>query len=37
VLQLDRERPVWRHWVQRLGERHTLVRYDERGGTAATK
>jgi len=30
-LQLDWESPVWRHWVQWLGERHTLVRYDERG------
>ena len=30
-LELDWESPVWRHWVQRLGERHLLVRYDERG------
>ena len=30
-LELDWESPVWRHWLQRLGERHTLVRYDERG------
>ena len=30
-LELDWESPVWRHWVQRLGERHMLVRYDERG------
>ena len=22
---------VWRHWLEGLGERHTLVRYDERG------
>ena len=22
---------MWRHWLRRLGERHTLVRYDERG------
>jgi hypothetical protein len=22
--------PVWRHWLEGLGERHTLVRYDER-------
>ena len=30
-LGLDRESPVWRHWLKRLGERHTFVRYDERG------
>jgi len=30
-LELDWESPVWRHWLQRLAERHTLVRYDERG------
>jgi pimeloyl-ACP methyl ester carboxylesterase/DNA-binding CsgD family transcriptional regulator len=30
-LELDWESPVWRHWLQRLGERHTFVRYDERG------
>jgi pimeloyl-ACP methyl ester carboxylesterase len=30
-LGLDWESPVWRHWLQRLGERHTVVRYDERG------
>jgi pimeloyl-ACP methyl ester carboxylesterase/DNA-binding CsgD family transcriptional regulator len=30
-LELDWESPVWRHWLTRLGERHTLVRYDERG------
>ena len=30
-LELDWESPVWRHWLQRLGERHMLVRYDERG------
>jgi pimeloyl-ACP methyl ester carboxylesterase/DNA-binding CsgD family transcriptional regulator len=30
-LALDWESPVWRHWVERLGERHTVVRYDERG------
>ena len=22
---------MWRHWLDRLGERHTVVRYDERG------
>src|SRR6202040_2674329 len=25
------ESPVWRHWLKGLGERHTVVRYDERG------
>jgi pimeloyl-ACP methyl ester carboxylesterase/DNA-binding CsgD family transcriptional regulator len=30
-LELDWESPAWRHWLQRLGERHTLLRYDERG------
>ena len=30
-LQFDWESPVWRHWVQRLGEISTMVRYDERG------
>ena len=30
-LEFDWESPVWRHWVQRLGERHTVLRYDERG------
>jgi len=30
-LELDWQSPVWRHWLQRLGERHTVVRYDERG------
>ena len=30
-LELDWESPVWRHWLRRLGERHTVVRYDERG------
>jgi pimeloyl-ACP methyl ester carboxylesterase/DNA-binding CsgD family transcriptional regulator len=30
-LALDWESPVWRHWVEGLGERHTVVRYDERG------
>jgi pimeloyl-ACP methyl ester carboxylesterase/DNA-binding CsgD family transcriptional regulator len=30
-LELDWESPVWRHWLQRLGERHMFVRYDERG------
>ena len=30
-LELDWESPVWRHWLKGLGERHTVVRYDERG------
>jgi pimeloyl-ACP methyl ester carboxylesterase/DNA-binding CsgD family transcriptional regulator len=27
----DWESPVWRHWLDALGDGHTLVRYDERG------
>jgi pimeloyl-ACP methyl ester carboxylesterase/DNA-binding CsgD family transcriptional regulator len=27
----DWESPVWRHWLDSLGRRHTIVRYDERG------
>jgi pimeloyl-ACP methyl ester carboxylesterase/DNA-binding CsgD family transcriptional regulator len=27
----DWDSPVWRHWLHRLGEHHTVVRYDERG------
>jgi pimeloyl-ACP methyl ester carboxylesterase len=30
-LDFDWESPVWRHWLAALGERHTVVRYDERG------
>jgi pimeloyl-ACP methyl ester carboxylesterase/DNA-binding CsgD family transcriptional regulator len=30
-LELDSRSPVWRHWLDRLGERHTVLRYDERG------
>jgi pimeloyl-ACP methyl ester carboxylesterase/DNA-binding CsgD family transcriptional regulator len=30
-LELEWESPVWRHWLERLGEGHTVVRYDERG------
>ena len=30
-LEFDWESPVWRHWLNGLGERHTFVRYDERG------
>jgi pimeloyl-ACP methyl ester carboxylesterase/DNA-binding CsgD family transcriptional regulator len=30
-LERDWESPIWRHWLERLGESHTVVRYDERG------
>jgi pimeloyl-ACP methyl ester carboxylesterase/DNA-binding CsgD family transcriptional regulator len=30
-LELDWHSPIWRHWLERLGERHTVLRYDERG------
>jgi pimeloyl-ACP methyl ester carboxylesterase/DNA-binding CsgD family transcriptional regulator len=30
-LEQDWESPVWRHWLEGLGEHHTLIRYDERG------
>jgi pimeloyl-ACP methyl ester carboxylesterase len=30
-LDHDWRSPVWRHWLSALGERHTMVRYDERG------
>jgi pimeloyl-ACP methyl ester carboxylesterase/DNA-binding CsgD family transcriptional regulator len=30
-LDYDWRSPVWRHWLSALGERHTMVRYDERG------
>jgi pimeloyl-ACP methyl ester carboxylesterase/DNA-binding CsgD family transcriptional regulator len=30
-LEFDWESPVWRHWLDRLGESHTVMRYDERG------
>jgi pimeloyl-ACP methyl ester carboxylesterase/DNA-binding CsgD family transcriptional regulator len=30
-LESDWNSPVWQHWVQRLGETHTVLRYDERG------
>jgi pimeloyl-ACP methyl ester carboxylesterase/DNA-binding CsgD family transcriptional regulator len=30
-LQHDGQSPVWRHLLQALGERHKLLRYDERG------
>jgi pimeloyl-ACP methyl ester carboxylesterase/DNA-binding CsgD family transcriptional regulator len=30
-LELDWGSPAWRHWLERLGERHAVLRYDERG------
>jgi pimeloyl-ACP methyl ester carboxylesterase/DNA-binding CsgD family transcriptional regulator len=30
-LESDWDSPVWSHWLRRLGETHTIVRYDERG------
>ena len=30
-LQYDWESPVWRHWIDALSEKTTLIRYDERG------
>ena len=30
-LERDWDSPVWRHWLEGLGARHTLIRYDERG------
>ena len=30
-LESDWDSPVWRHWLESLGESHTVVRYDERG------
>jgi pimeloyl-ACP methyl ester carboxylesterase/DNA-binding CsgD family transcriptional regulator len=30
-LDFDWESPVWRHWLEGLGEAHTVIRYDERG------
>lgn len=30
-LEFDWESPVRRHWLDALGDGHTLVRYDERG------
>jgi pimeloyl-ACP methyl ester carboxylesterase/DNA-binding CsgD family transcriptional regulator len=30
-LEYDWESPVWRHWLEQLGERFTVTRYDERG------
>ena len=30
-LELEWESPVWRHWLKQLGDRNTVVRYDERG------
>jgi pimeloyl-ACP methyl ester carboxylesterase/DNA-binding CsgD family transcriptional regulator len=30
-LELDRDGPIWRHWIDALAEGHTLVRHDPRG------
>jgi len=30
-LDFDWASPIWRHWLDALGERHTVLRYDERG------
>jgi len=30
-LEHDWNGPVWRHWLDKLAQHHTLVRYDERG------
>ncbi|MEO8836893.1 MAG: alpha/beta fold hydrolase [Caldimonas sp.] len=30
-LELDVTSPIWRAWIERVGERHQLVRYDARG------
>src|SRR5262249_29985944 len=30
-LEYDWETPIWRHLLQRLAEKHTLIRYDARG------
>jgi pimeloyl-ACP methyl ester carboxylesterase/DNA-binding CsgD family transcriptional regulator len=30
-LELDSRSPIWGHWLERLADRHALLRYDERG------
>jgi pimeloyl-ACP methyl ester carboxylesterase/DNA-binding SARP family transcriptional activator len=30
-LEYDWESPVWRHWIDALSRRNTLIRYDQRG------
>ena len=30
-LEYDWESPVWRYWLEGLGQSHTVIRYDERG------
>jgi pimeloyl-ACP methyl ester carboxylesterase len=30
-LDHDWASPIWRHWLDSLGQRHTVLRYDERG------
>jgi hypothetical protein len=32
-LEQDWESPVWRHWLDALGERHTVIRYGAGGGS----
>lgn len=31
-LDHDWSSPVWRHWLDALGQRFTVIRYDDRGG-----
>lgn len=30
-LEHELENPLWRHWIEELSRRHTLIRYDQRG------
>jgi pimeloyl-ACP methyl ester carboxylesterase/DNA-binding CsgD family transcriptional regulator len=30
-IEFDWASPIWRHWIEALSQRHTLVRYDTRG------
>jgi pimeloyl-ACP methyl ester carboxylesterase len=30
-VEYDWRSPVWRHWLEGLGQRHMVIRYDERG------
>jgi pimeloyl-ACP methyl ester carboxylesterase len=30
-LEFDWESPIWRHWLDALGQGHSLIRYDQRG------
>jgi len=36
-LEHDWQSPVWRHWLEGLGEHHTLVHYDERLAETAAR